>query len=182
MVNIHDIDRTELTTTEPITKAEVKERLKIHSSTTEYDTEIDNLIPKVRKWVENACNISIIYTRVELWAEFEEAWELPYGPVIGVEFVGTVESTIGSGIPEFQTLEDGWEVKGVRFLKFYTLSPYVHKIVYTAGYSTVPADLKLGLLDAVAYFYRNRGDVPTADQIFSIDAFEKLIPYWRPWI
>jgi hypothetical protein len=39
------------------------------------------------------------------------------------------------------------------------------------------------LLDAVAYFYRNRGDVPTAEQLFSVDAFEKLRPYYRAiWI
>jgi hypothetical protein len=71
----------------------------------------------------------------------------------------------------------------VRFLEFYTLSPYVHKIIYTAGYQVIPYDLKLGLLDAVAYFYRNRGDVPTAEQIFQVDAFVKLRPYVRmQWI
>jgi hypothetical protein len=183
VINIHDIERTEYSVTEPITKAQVKERLKIHTSNTDYDTEIDNLIPMVRKWVENICHISIVNTRIELWAEFEEKWELPYGPVTGVEYVGTVETSIGSGIPSSEVLEEGWKVSGVRFLEFYTLSPYVHKIIYTAGYQTVPYDLKLGLLDAVAYFYRNRGDVPTAEQIFQIDAFEKLRPYVRmQWI
>jgi hypothetical protein len=183
VINIHDIDRVEFSVTEPITRAQVKERLRIHTSTTEFDTEIDNLIPMVRKWVENACHISLVNTRITLWAEFEEKWELPYGPVVGVEYVGAMESTIGSGIPDFETLEEGWRTEGVRFLSFYTLSPYVHKIIYTAGYQTIPYDLKMALLDAVAYFYRNRGDVPTAEQLFTVDAFEKLRPYYRAiWI
>jgi hypothetical protein len=183
VIDLIDESRVEFSVTEPITRAEVKERLRIHTSTTEFDTEIDGLIPMVRKWAENACNISIVNTRVTIWAAFEESWELPYGPVIGVEYVGAMESTIGSGIPSFETLEEGWRTEGVRFLKFYTLSPYVHKIIYTAGYQTIPYDLKLALLDAVAYFYRNRGDVPAPDQLFAIDAFEKLRKFWRAaWI
>ena len=183
MVRIIDIKRVEFSVTEPVTKAEVKERLKIYSSTTEYDTEIDNLIPRVRKWVENTCNISIVNTRITLTAVFEQSWELPYGPVIGLEWVATKESTIGSGIPAFTTLEEGWELEGDEYPKFCTVSFYTHKLIYTAGYQTVPYDLKLGILDAIAYFYRNRGDVPTADQLFSVDAFEKLVPYYRAiWI
>lgn len=156
MLHIVDSKRTELTTTEPVTLAEAKEALQITS--TDFDTKLTRLITQCRKSVEEATALSLIYKRVVLICDINEEWELPYGPVIGIEDVSTRETSVGSGMPTFTTLEEGWEVDGSEFMKIYSASPNRHKLTYTVGYTSVPADLKLALLSEIAYRFAHVGD------------------------
>lgn len=155
MIKVIDIKRVEYSVTEPVTLTEVKTHL--HVTDSDNDTELTALITQCRKSVEEFCLISIVNKRITLTADFDCEWELPYGPVIGIESVETRDTTIGSGIPSFSTLTEGWEITGEEFKEFYTSSTLRHKLIYTAGYQTVPIDLKLAVLNEIYFRYENKG-------------------------
>ncbi len=143
---------TELTSTEPVTVPEAKTHLNITDSG--WDAELTGLITQCRKALEDYTGLSFIYKRVLLYADLSGEWTLPYGPLIGIEGVATQESTIGSGIPNYTTLEEGWKVQGDLFT---TLNCYRHKITYTVGYTTLPPNLKLALLNEIYFRWENKG-------------------------
>ena len=140
---------------EGVTRTEVKTHLNI--TDTGWDTEIDGLITQCRMALEAYTGRSLVYKRIVLYCELDNEWWLPYGPVIGIEGVATKEATIGSGIPDYTTLETGWEVIGGDFKKFKALTCNELKITYTAGYTTLPASLKLALLNEIYFRFENKG-------------------------
>lgn len=144
-----------------ITKAEYKAYAGI--SSTNKDTEIDALIPKVSALVKTYCRRTFIdyynTPNIEYFngpAMFFPLKEYPVRNVSSVELSvdwgnnytdlveytdyaldksrGVVHSTQFDGFPE--------RING-------------YKVTYTAGYATVPEDLKLAVLDLVSYYIRN---------------------------
>lgn len=172
---IIDIKRTESSPTEPLTLTEVKAHLLI--SFTDDDTLLTSLITQARKAIENYCKVSIVAQTVTMTADLFQEWELPYGPVTGIQGVATRSGTEGSGPASYETVTDGWGTDGEEFLSFdptgatssqifscATNTPNRFKIIYTTGYNPVPDDLALAVLNEIAYRYENRGnqDLSTA--------------------
>lgn len=153
---IHVIDKaiTELTSTELVSRTEVKTHLNI--TDTGWDSEIDVLITQCRKAVEDYTGRSLIYKRITIYADYQGEWWLPFPPVIGLEYVGSKDGTVGSGIPSFTTVDE-WQITGGESPKFTSPLNDLHKITYTAGYTTLPANLKLALLNEIYYRFENKG-------------------------
>jgi Phage gp6-like head-tail connector protein len=180
---IIDIGRAESSPTEPVTLAQVKAQLII--SFTDDDTLLTSLITQARKAIENYCAVSMAYQTITLIADLFNEWELPYGPVNGILGVSTRTGTEGSGPGTYATAATGWSEDGGNFKTFIPAggggfnpgAPFVgyfqwgpdaswygqnpgnrYRIIYTAGPYT-PDDLKLAVLNEIAYRYENRGNV-----------------------
>lgn len=149
---------------EPVTLQEAKDQLIIDFA--DYDAYITELIPKARLFVENYCNISIVYQRVELIAIICGTWKLPYGPVIGIESVEDSQTTPGSGPVSYSSSTSNWTNDGDTFYG----GGYSGKqrITYTAGYSTCPLDLKHVIQKLISHLFENRGRTLNEDDIKKI--------------
>lgn len=170
---IIDLKRVATLGTEPITLEEAKTQLRVTFD--DDDTEITALITKARVRVENYCNISIVTQRIQLICTLDSYFDLPYGPVISIESVNDAAGFSGSGPVSYPNSDIQWQLSDGRF---YTPSWYQHKIVYTAGMSTCPADLKDAILNVLVFEYENRGKVPDADALAAVlkwaDNYRKL--------
>lgn len=157
---IIDLKRVENIGAMPITLAEAKTQLRVDF--TDDDTEITALIPKAIRFIENYCNISIIYQRLQLVAMLVDEYSLPYGPVVGIESVMQAVATQGSGPVGYETSTANWQTDGDLFN---AASTYRQKIVYTAG-GTLKEDLKQVCLEVITFLYENRGkDVKQDDML-----------------
>lgn len=173
---IINIAVTELTTTEPVSLDEAKAQCRVDF--TEDDTAIGLLITQCRKAVENFTHVSVISKRVIYTGLLWEEWELPYGPVIGIEAVETPQANPGSGPVPYEVASGGWAVDGEEFKTFAPAGagfPFWddhysrmrnrldnwtqrYRITYTVGYAVIPPDLKLAILNEIAYRYEHKGD------------------------
>lgn len=179
---IIDVKRVESSPTEPLTLLQVKAHLII--TVTDDDTMLTALITQCRKAIEEYCAISIVTKTVTLIADLSKEWELPYGPVTGIQGVSTRTGSEGSGPGTYATQTSGWTTEGEEFMSFvpaggggfnpgvpftgfFQWGPYAtypefpynrYKIVYTAGYGTVPEPLKLAILNEIAFRYERRGE------------------------
>lgn len=173
MNRIIDIRKTD-TGSEPLTLTEVKTHL--HITDSDNDTELTALITQCRKVVEAYCSISIVNKDVIMIADLDREWELPWGPVTGIAGVQTGSRGTGSAPVTYETEEEGWIVDGMDFLTFTSAFYTRYKLYYTTGFSSVPADLKLAILNEILFRYENRGD--TGDKICK-EAEELALPYKR---
>lgn len=135
----------------PIALAEGKTKLRVDF--TDDDTEITALILQAIRYMENWCNISIVYQRIELIAEIACEMPLPYGPVIGIESVSDNQAFSGSGPVTYATSTDEWFSDGGNFAPGCFTR---RRIVYTAG-NFLPVDLKDVCLQVLVFLYENRG-------------------------
>lgn len=158
-MHIVDLKRVADLGSPPITRNDAKTQGIITFS--DDDTFIDTLLTKATRAVENHCNISIIYQRIQLIADMDEAWELPYGPIIGLESVETPQSQSGSGVTLYEPSETDWRITGSQFSP---TSCRRYKLVYTAG-NYCPDDLKQVILEVLVFMYENRGKTGDADQL-----------------
>lgn len=139
---------------EPVTKAEAKSWCRIDVS--DDDSLIETLITAARIMCEQYTNISFI-TRTVTAVLNNSCGNifLPYGPVTGT--VATVD-------------RDGTSISDVKIygnvFKFIE-SPCVDymRVSYTAGYSTLPPNLKTAVLSQIAWMYENRGDANVAGML-----------------
>lgn len=184
--NIIDVKRTPSTPVpELITVAEAKAQAIVTYS--DDDTLFASLIQKAIKAIENYCNISINPYSVILTADLYNEWELPYGPVTGINAVQTRTALEGSGPPTYSTQQTGWSQDGQQFVTFipapaggflgggpfrgyFQWGPYAsgygggswenrYRITYTTGYGvTMPDDLKQACLVQCAWLYEHRGE------------------------
>lgn len=171
--NIIDLKRVTDIGVESITLAEAKTQLRV--TFTDDDTEITALITKARRRVENYCNISIVYQRIRLVATLDHDYELPYGPVIGIESVRDSQGFSGSGPVTFTNSTSNWWFTGGRFGH---IVPYQQEIIYTAGMGTCPEDLKDGILQVLTFLYENRGktgDVAKLEEVLkNVDNYRRI--------
>jgi uncharacterized phiE125 gp8 family phage protein len=158
-MNIIDIKFTESSPTEPVTTAEVKTHCKIDG--TDEDTYIGSLITQVRRRIENLCGISIVTKTVILTAGITCDEHLPYGPVSSItEVKYQTGNDATTGAEEWDTITgtSDYYTNGQEYKIFKPGYGGTFQITYTAGYSTVPDDLKLAVLNECAYRFQNRGD------------------------
>lgn len=158
--------------TEPITMAEARSHLQIDYP--DDDVEIYRMIKRCRQRIENYCLISIVATRWALVGSFDcEGDELPYGPVITIETVQSRDpQSSGSGPVQYVNSQNMWHSQGNKFIPagfgdgdiFINSrwgAPWANniKIIYTAGMTVVPEDLKLAILAELAYRFEHKGNV-----------------------
>jgi hypothetical protein len=183
-----DIFKTELSYTasmEPVTLAEAKAHILVDFTTD--DTYIQALITQCRAAVETYCKICITPKTV-VWTfdsvpepgtypSWISRWDLafygytnctkwlkiPWGPV---QTVDSVTSVTEAGVVTNLTLNTDYFVRGSLFKEIkvnnFTSSiivTYTSKWPYDSTSSeAIPADLKLGILNEIAFRYTNRGD------------------------
>jgi Phage gp6-like head-tail connector protein len=176
------IDRSESSPTEPVTPVEAKAHLIL--TTTDDDTLLTSLITRCRKAVENFCHISIARQQITAVVVFDSESELPYGPVTDIISVGTSQSNTGSGPVGYDTATSGWQTDGGGFKTFDGGCSLRYRIVYMAGYTVVPEDLKLAVLNEIAFRYENRGEANDLHETGICAATRMLaLPYKRMlWI
>ena len=132
--------------TEPVTLTEVKSHLNITFS--DYDTYLTDMIEQVRELAEEYTGSAIVAQTITVAVRNDLGGiYLPFGPVVGTP---TVTDSDDAAVTDA-------EFQGVDFLQLMTKSSYL-KLVYTAGYTTVPAGLKRAILEEIAYQWNHRGD------------------------
>lgn len=137
--------------TEPVTLAEAKNYCRV--TFTADDTLITMLITQSREAVEAATGLSLIPKNVVTYFNnISGNFDIPFGPVDidslelfdmnqdGLEITGTNLQLVGYEFPKLV------------FPKYANL-----KATYDAGYTTIPMDLKIAILDQISYSYENRG-------------------------
>lgn len=148
-----------------ITKAEYKTYAGI--SSTNQDSEIDLLIPKISELIKTYCRRTFIDYYDEPLVEktsggFEKLLlkEAPIVQVLSVEKSTDYGKTY-SALTEFSDWVLDTEDNSVVSLSLQGFEKLIngYQVSYFAGYETVPEDLKLAALDLVTYYRKNDGSV-----------------------
>lgn len=145
---------------EPVSLAEAKAHLIITSD--DDDVYIDALISACRSNIEDFCHISLvekIITATIHLNNFGSVWgrsktELPEGPL--VEFISA--TSICNNESKVLIENTNFFLSGASF-KSITFAENSGDIilVYKTGYSVIPYNLKLAILNEIAFRYENRG-------------------------
>lgn len=151
---IVDLAITENSPTEPVTRAEVKKHCIVDEDSTVDDDLFDDLIIQCRKRLENYCNISIVEKNIVLISDWTREQQLPMPPIKAINDIKVKTGVATGGGAEYETPNTYSTDGGL----FDMSGCYRLKITYTTGMTTVPEDLKLALLNEIAYRYENRGD------------------------
>lgn len=156
--------------TEPVTRSEVKAHLRIDS--TDDDLYLDSLITYARQIIENYTYTSLVEKEITLTIAFKNRisgynsyfvepfyfWtELPYGPVQSIDDVLDKQEQV--------ITEDRYYTRGNGFMQWSGNFTEPITITYTAGYETLPPQLKLALLSEIAFRYENRGEAEAISKV-----------------
>ena len=151
-----------------ITLEEYKEAEGIQSP--KEDLRIEALIPSVSQLVKTYCGNSIVdyysTNKTEVininWpTEIIHLTESPVNNIVSVEERDSyqdsyVELTEESYEYYFDSTTDSiLRTTGGRTYKYWAKGPGAVRVVYTAGYETVPADLKLAVIDLITYYFKD---------------------------
>ena len=171
-----------------VTRAEYKAYQGISSNTS--DALIDSLIPKVSELVKSICRRTFVDYVEDAKTEYSEggveAFELEEYPVLSVasleysrdygktyttltEYENYVLSKATNSIkPLLMTVQPvepyGYQLysdASARLSKVFPEAINGYRITYTAGYETLPEDLRLAVLDLIAYYVKNDSAVHT---------------------
>ena len=108
------------------------------------------MIKQAREAIEVGTGLSLIPKTAVVWfTNFNGTFNLPYGPVNS--FTSLIDENGDTIVAADYTLVGG---------KFPMLTRPLWKnlkATYTVGYTTIPNDLKIAILDQVSYDYENRG-------------------------
>lgn len=154
-----------------VTLAEYKAYANITS--TNQDVEINAIIPKISELVKSLCKRTFVDYVDDAKVDIRSGGypklllsEYPLLAVSSIEYSNDFGNTY-TALTEFTDyaidLEDGSISTTAYDRTGYTV-PWAklingYKITYTAGYETVPSDLKLACLDLITYYLRNDGAV-----------------------
>lgn len=135
--------------TEPVTLAQAKTYIRVSGSSE--DDLITAMITRARQAIERATSLAIVNKNVSVWFCNENgSFQIPFGPLTGTPVITNNETGDTIAAADYRLIGGQFPV-----LKEPLLSDM--KIVYTAGYTTVPEALKGAILDQVNYIYENRG-------------------------
>jgi uncharacterized phiE125 gp8 family phage protein len=169
-----DIDQEEsYVGQEPVSLSEAKAHCYIsHTEDDDYLTGI--LIPGARQSVENYCHISLVEKTITATLKIENnirlsdpsgyldirdndnVFELPYGPVKSL-LSATLKSSNGELIAMAEN--EDYLIEGNLYKSMTINSTGTILLVYTSGYkNAIPYDLKLAILNEIAFRYELRGD------------------------
>lgn len=165
------------TVTEPITLAEAKEYARIDGFSE--DALITSLIKMARVHCESYMGKSIVLKTVTIDSfTFPYQFQMPYGPL-------TNEANISKCVTIDQNNVETplqYRVNAGLFPKLFILGgaqSYKFKLVYTAGFTTVPEDIKLAVKMMVNTLYERREDVIVGTIVadFPLGVKALLMPY-----
>lgn len=150
-----------------ISLAEYKEAEGINSP--KEDLRLNHIIPSVSQLVKTYCGTSIVdyynTNKVDLinieWAtHVVQLTESPVNTIVSVEerdsySTSYVELTTANHEYYFDASTDSiYRTTGGQYLNW-KKGPGAVRVTYTAGYSEVPADLKLAVIDLVTYYLKD---------------------------
>lgn len=159
-------------TSELLTASDIKDAMRI--TFTDDDTYLGDLIKAARQAIEKHCSISIgtqtitSILDVNGWEEIE----IPYGPLISLT---TVSFKSDFDTYTAAVVSEDYDSDGVDFATFTPFTSGRWKLIYQAGYTTLPDDLKNYWIRLVSWYYENRGDVGKIPEAMKSD----LINYKR---
>lgn len=144
-----------------VTKAEYKAYFGISSSNS--DSQIDFLIPKVSDLVKNYCRRTFVDyvndTKVETtsggYGSKLFMKEYPLLSVSSVDYSSDYGQTYTSLVEYTDYVVDTEEGTIVSLIGDWPKAINGYQISYTAGYETIPEDLKLAVLDLIKYYISN---------------------------
>ncbi len=149
-----------------ITLAEYKAYAGITS--TNQDTAIKSLIPKVSNLAKTYCRRTFIdyvndaKTEVHLGGYFLLLGEYPILEVSGVEASVDYGKTYTSLVEFTDYVVDKTNDTIVPTAEVFPISINGYRVTYTAGYEEIPEDLKLAVLDLLTYYLKNDMAVKSA--------------------
>lgn len=148
-----------------ITTAEYKAYIGINSTT--QDGEINTTIPKVSQLIKSICRRTFVdhidEAKVEMFTGGSALIlaETPVVQIQGVEY----SSTYGNTWVDLVEYTD-WvlDIENQQILPLSTTGEFKraingYRVTYTAGFETIPEDLKLAALDLVTYYMKHEGAV-----------------------
>ena len=161
---------------EPVTLAEAKEYARIDGSSE--DTLITSLIKAARLHCESFTGKSLIPKTVTVTSfTYPYQFQMPYGPLLSENNV-TKCVTLDQNAVE-TTLN--YQVNAGLYPKLFILGgaqSYKFKLIYTAGFTTVPEDIKLAIKMMVNTLYERREDFSDLQAIESpLGVKALLMPY-----
>jgi len=151
-----------------ITLEEYKEAEGIQSP--KEDLRIEALIPAVSQLVKTYCGNSIVdyysTNKTEVininWStEVIHLTESPVNTIVSVEERDSYQGSyvaLTEANHEFYfdpTTDSILRTTGGRSYKYWPKGPGAVRVVYTAGYETVPADLQLAVIDLITYYFKD---------------------------
>jgi uncharacterized phiE125 gp8 family phage protein len=138
------------TITEPVTLSEAKNYCRV--STTADDSLITDLITQAREAIEKATGLCLTSKLVSVWLNNPGGnVEMPFGPMDKTTFK-LYDTNNGSEIVAANYNLVGDHYPSLVFPTWNRL-----KATYTSGFSSVPKDLKIAILDQIDFDYENRG-------------------------
>ena len=162
--------------TEPITLAEAKEYARIDGSTE--DTLITSLIKVARLHCETYMGKAIIRKTVTIDSfSFPYQWQIPYGPLVSASDITKVVTIDQNNVETALN----YQVNIGSFPKIAITSgdqSFKFKMIYVAGFTTVPEDIKLAVKMMVNTLYERREDFSDLQAIPSpLGVKAILMPY-----
>ena len=144
-----------------ITLAEYKAYIGI-TSTTE-DTKISTLLPIVSELTKTICRRTFVDyvndAKVEIYSGGQPKLQLKESPILAIsllEYSSDYGSTYTSLVEYTDYVLDKEDdciqcINGTEFIK----APNAYKVTYTAGFETLPSDLKVAVMDLLTYYLKN---------------------------
>lgn len=143
-----------------ITKAEYKSYVGINSPNE--DILIDSLIPKVSQLIKNYCRRTFVDYIDDPKVDQFNGGEVLYLKEYPVVSVSSVEYSVDYGKTYVALAEyDDWVLNRAEdaiiptSASIFQILVNGYKVTYTAGYESVPEDLKLAVFDLITYYRKN---------------------------
>jgi len=143
--------------TEPVTVAEMKSYLNIDYST--WDTLLGLLISSARTKLERFTGCSFgTKTLVSTFNQVANNVEIPYGPIQSITSINSIDE---AGVKTLLVAGTDYLVIGNSFknISFYNNNLGPIEIIYVAGYTTLPKDLKIAIMKQVGMDFEFRENV-----------------------
>ena len=158
---------------QPVTLAEARAQLRIDSDLTSEDTLISDLISAAvmageRKTGRLFAAQTVQYRFSTLWASNRVPY--PYVDILRAPVNSVTAASVKSGGSDVDVLSSVELLASGGYPRVFYYSDaagtvpddetaFPYSLTFTAGYATIPGDIKTAILSHVAYLYENRGDV-----------------------
>jgi hypothetical protein len=131
-------------------------------SSNQQDDRITQLIPMVSFFVKNYCNRKFVdyynTAKTEYWSEGGPYFFTDEQPIREVTSVEIKTSPSGDYVLATENVDYSWDraVDCITALNTdgFPVIPNAVKIIYKGGYSDIPEDLKLGVMDLITYYMK----------------------------
>lgn len=178
--NIIETKITTDLTVEPVTLNELKQHLNMLFDTidsyvfTDDDTYLTSLIKAARQALEKYTGLSFGSKTITALINNSKGYtEIPFGPLISITSIKDADGDLIAPTTGY-TLR-GLDYKSIK-------SPWLDymEVIYTAGFTVLPEDLKMAIKQLAASMYKWRGDdAEVKNSDWYRQAFELATPYKR---